>query len=328
MNCPLCGLERPPSASRCDCGYEFEKGQVEPGQKPEERGEEEISHQSLSQQAKAISEEYKARDVVLKTTEEHTRHTEQPVRQLLLIAKLKAGLLALRRDGQVRLAEYRRLGDALEKLNFDTVSRLPSEPLSDLVRAAQEIDLKLDLSAFKAALHQERKAAILEKRRTALAAGAPFLDIGELHDGITRIPLKWFSWQEVLSRFEDLPAVLEDPSSSLQRLRGACHFETIPGSNVNLGALGLVNGRPLGAGGMGGRQLNFISITAQRLGYRLWQPVLRCEGGRIDELKKAEWLKVLNVACVESLDSVGLQGHCQYQVKDEPGSKVSSRQPA
>ena len=36
MKCPNCGLENPSSALRCDCGYDFEKKQVERKQIPDE----------------------------------------------------------------------------------------------------------------------------------------------------------------------------------------------------------------------------------------------------------------------------------------------------
>ena len=49
MKCPRCRLENPPTAQRCDCGYDFPTGQLKPSYLPahEQRGKRSVSFAGL-----------------------------------------------------------------------------------------------------------------------------------------------------------------------------------------------------------------------------------------------------------------------------------------
>ena len=38
MTCPACGLENPPNAQWCDCGFDFSTGKIDPSRKPDQSG--------------------------------------------------------------------------------------------------------------------------------------------------------------------------------------------------------------------------------------------------------------------------------------------------
>ena len=69
MKCPNCGLENPPSASRCNCGYDFSKGAA--------------PKKSLEEQAKVMREDHEKE--VRKLTEHKPEGTTLKKRSVLLM---------------------------------------------------------------------------------------------------------------------------------------------------------------------------------------------------------------------------------------------------
>lgn len=119
--------------------------------------------------------------------------------KIIIIAQLQAYLSEFSKEPHFHeLCE--KINKTIHPLMNETVAELELKPIRVLLEEFKTFSGEEAVSMFDVLLVEKRLKAIEQLRQEAITANQP-LDLSEYHDGFSRVPVKPYSWQAVISQF-------------------------------------------------------------------------------------------------------------------------------